>query len=137
MGTKVTEDIKVGQAVQRNVNVGKYQPIYYAGASGDFNLIHIDKEFGQMVGLGGAILQGLCTMSFVAAMCTEWGKGDPGALKKIKVRFAKPVRPEDAITVNGNVASIDDASAHLEIEAVNQEKEEVITLAWADVELRS
>ena len=43
----------------------------------------------------------------------------------------------DAITVNGNVASIDDASAHLEIEAVNQEKEEVITLAWADVELKS
>lgn len=136
MGVNLIGGVKVGQTIERKVNVGKYQPIYYAGASGDFNLIHIDKEFGQMVGLGGAILQGMCTMSLVATMCTDWGGGDPSSLKKIKVRFAKPVRPEDTITVNGKVASVENSNAHVEIEAVNQEKEEVITLAWADIEFK-
>ncbi len=46
-----------------NVEVDKYRPYYYAGASGDFNLIHIDNDFAKSVGLGGIILQGLCTMA--------------------------------------------------------------------------
>jgi len=84
--------------------VGKYQPIYYAGASGDFNLIHIDPEFGKMVGLGGNILQGLCTMSFAAKAVWNYG-GDPASLKKLKVRFASPVKPLDTVVVSGKVVA--------------------------------
>ncbi|MFY2559208.1 MaoC/PaaZ C-terminal domain-containing protein, partial [Corallococcus terminator] len=41
-----------------------YRPIYYAGASGDFNPIHIDPEVGKVAGLDGVILQGLCTLAW-------------------------------------------------------------------------
>ena len=42
----------------------RYRSLYYAGASGDFNPIHIDVEVGQAAGLGGLILQGLCTLAW-------------------------------------------------------------------------
>ena len=134
MARKKAIEVKVGDPVQMTTDVGKYQPIYYAGASGDFNLIHIDAEFGKMVGLGGAILQGLCSMAFVARMATDWA-GDPGALKKIKVRFAKPVRPNDTVTVRGNVAEADGKNVRVEIDAVNQDGVEVISKAWSVIEL--
>ena len=100
------ENIKAGDKMPDAKNpVGKYLPIYYAGASGDFNPIHIDPEFGKMAGLGGNILQGLCTMGFVAKACTDWA-GDPAALKRLRVRFAKPVYPGDTVAVHGQVREI-------------------------------
>ncbi len=44
--------IEKGQTFTGSEKVDKYRPIYYAGASGDYNPIHIDPEFGKMVGLG-------------------------------------------------------------------------------------
>jgi acyl dehydratase len=90
------------QIPDKKFPVGKYQPMVYAGASGDFNPIHIDPEFGKMVGLGGNILHGLCTMAFAAITLTDFA-GDPGALKKLKVRFAKPVKPLETVVIGGKV----------------------------------
>ena len=47
----------------------------YAGASGDFNPIHIDEEFAQAVGLPGRILHGLWTMAQVARAADQAGGG--------------------------------------------------------------
>jgi len=46
--------IDAGDTFNAQQEIDKYRAIYYAGASGDFNPIHIDAEFGKMVGLGGA-----------------------------------------------------------------------------------
>lgn len=112
--------------------VAKYQPIYYAGASGDFNPIHIDPEFGKMVGLGGNILQGLCTMAFTAQCMTDWA-GDPGLLGRLKVRFAESVRPEDTVKVAGRVEADDTGAVRCEIWAENQNGVKVITHANAEL----
>ena len=134
MTRRKTSDVKVDDALELKTDVGKYQPIYYAGASGDFNLIHIDKEFGAMVGLGGAILQGLCTMAFTVRMNTDWAQ-DPGALKRIKVRFAKPVFPEDTVTVKGAVTAVEGNKVSVSFEAANQDGTVVITRAFSELEL--
>ena len=59
-----------------------YRPIYYAAASGDFNPIHIDPIVGGEAGLGGAILQGLCTLAW-AVDCFIGYLGDPGRVSAI------------------------------------------------------
>ncbi|PKM80036.1 MAG: hypothetical protein CVU88_04960, partial [Firmicutes bacterium HGW-Firmicutes-13] len=100
------KEIKAGDTFEAKEEVDKYRALYYAGASGDFNPIHIDAEFGKMVGLGGAILQGLCTLAFAAKSVTDW-RGDPGALKRIKCRFAKPVHMGDIVTTRGSISSIE------------------------------
>jgi 3-hydroxybutyryl-CoA dehydratase len=130
-------DLNVGDALEPQKNpVGKYQPIYYGGASGDFNPIHIDPEFGKMAGLGGNILQGLCTMAFVVKAVVDQSGGDPASLRRIKVRFAKPVMPNDTVMVDGKVAEKTADSAVLELQATTKKGEvQVITHASATVKL--
>jgi len=127
-------DAKVGDVIEGLQSVDKYRPIYYAGASGDFNPIHIDDEFGKMVGLGGSILQGLCTMGFTAKFVGRWAD-DPSKLKKLKVRFKKPVKPNDDLTFKATVSAKDEDSVTLEIEAVNQNGDVVISNAEAVIAL--
>ena len=78
-----------------NTIIRKYMPYYYAGASLDFNLIHIDQDYAKANGLSGIILQGMCTMGLTAKHLID--NGDPAQLDTIKVRFLNPVMPEDEL----------------------------------------
>ncbi len=128
------KDIKAGDSFKAAEEVDKYRTIYYAGASGDFNPIHIDPEFGKMVGLGGVILHGLCTLGFVAKAITDWC-GDPGSLKRLKCRFAKPVHIGDTVSTEAMVSTVENGLAMLDIKVTNQLGEEVLTMTSASVSL--
>ena len=78
------------------VTADRYLTVRYAGASGDFNPIHIDEEFARSVGLPGRILHGLWTMAQVARAVTE-AAGDPAALRSLDVRFRGLALPEQEI----------------------------------------
>jgi 3-hydroxybutyryl-CoA dehydratase len=126
--------IEKGQTFKDSEIVDKYRTLYYAGASGDFNLIHIDPEFGKMVGLGGAILQGLCTMAFAARSVTDL-IGDPGKLKKLKCRFSAPVMLEDTLTIQGTVSDIKDGLGYIDLKVTKQTGVEVLQKVEAVVEV--
>ena len=117
--------IQKGQTFTGSEKVDKYRALYYAGASGDYNPIHIDPDFGKMVGLNGTILQGLCTLAFAAKTVTDW-TGDPGKLKKIKCRFSAPVMMEDTISIQGTVADIQAGQAKVNLKVINQTGAEVL-----------
>jgi acyl dehydratase len=117
--------IQKGQTFTGSEKVDKYRALYYAGASGDYNPIHIDPEFGKMVGLNGTILQGLCTLAFAAKTVTDW-VGDPGKLKKIKCRFSAPVMMEDTISIQGAVADVQAGQAKVNLKVINQTGAEVL-----------
>ena len=84
----------------------KYLPHRYAGASGDFNPIHIDPDFAKQVGLPGNILHGLYSMALVARANTAAAGGDPRALKRLSVQFRGMGVPEQEITVSGTVKEV-------------------------------
>ena len=86
----------------------------YAGASGDFNPIHVDDEFAQKVGLPGRILHGLWTMAQVARALTDAG-GGPHSLERLDVTFRGMALPDREITVTGKVAEVDDGVATVEV----------------------
>ena len=92
------------------VTPDKYLTVRYAGASGDFNPIHIDDDFARQVGLPGKILHGLWTMAQVARAQTE-AAGGPHALKRLSVTFRGMGVPEAEITVTGSVAKVEDGIA--------------------------
>ena len=112
----------------------KYLPHRYAGASGDFNPIHIDAEFAQMVGLPGNILHGLYTMAQVARANTALAGGDPRALKRLSVQFRGMAVPEREIVVTGTVKAVEDGRVKIETEA-EQDGNRVIRNAEAELEL--
>jgi acyl dehydratase len=82
----------------------------YAGASGDFNPIHLDDDFARDVGLPGKILHGLWTMSQVARAHTE-AAGGPAALRRLNVTFRGMGVPEHDVTVTATVAEVRDGTA--------------------------
>ena len=87
------------------VTPDRYLTVRYAGASGDFNPIHIDEEFARSVGLPGRILHGLWTMAQVARAATDAG-GGPHSLRRLRVQFRGMGRPEREITVRATVAQV-------------------------------
>src|SRR4051794_32140027 len=117
------------------VTPDRYLTVRYAGASGDFNPIHIDEAFAQQVGLPGRILHGLYTMAQVARAQTE-AAGGPGALKRLEVQFRGMGLPEAEITVSGEVREVAGDRAIVDTRAV-QNDSAIIRNATAELELRS
>ena len=93
------------QIPELRVTPDKYLPHRYAGASGDFNPIHIDDEFAKAVGLPRNILHGLYSMGLVAKAAAALGDGDPRALKRLSVQMRGMGVPEQEIVVTGTVKS--------------------------------
>ena len=101
-------DLNVGDQIQElRVTPDKYLPLRYAGASGDFNPIHIDDELAKAVGLPRNILHGLYTMGLVAKANAALAGGDPRALKRLSVQMRGMGVPEAEIVVSGTVKSVD------------------------------
>jgi acyl dehydratase len=101
-------DLKSGDAVpELRVTPDKYLPHRYAGASGDFNPIHIDPEFARQVGLPGNILHGLWMMAQVARANAQLADGDPRSLKRLSVQFRGMGFPEQELVVSGTVKEAD------------------------------
>src|SRR5215208_5104755 len=94
----------------------RYLTVRYAGASGDFNPIHIDDEFARSVGLPGRILHGLWTMAQVARAQTEVA-GGPDRLRRLSVQFRGMGVPEQEVVVSSTVREVSDGVAVIEAEA--------------------
>ncbi len=119
------KSFQVGDVFTHVRECDKYRPIYYAAASGDFNPIHIDREMGLAAGLGGNILQGLCTLGWAVEATVRY-LGDPGKIRRTRVRFSKPVSIEDTITFQGKVTKIEGGLLTAEVSAKNQRGEVVL-----------
>ncbi len=115
------------------VTPDKYLPYRYAGASGDFNPIHIDPEFARAVGLPGNILHGLWGMAQVARASVAAAGGDPRSLRRLSVQFRGMGFPEQELTVSGTVADERDGRLVIDVEA-EQGGNRIIRNAQAEVE---
>ena len=116
-----------------SVTPDKYVPHRYAGASGDFNPIHIDPEFARAVGLPGNILHGLYSMAQVARAATQAAGGDPRSLKRLSVQFRGMGAPEKEIKVTGSVKEMRDGRVIVETVA-EQDGNQIIRNAEAELE---
>jgi 3-hydroxybutyryl-CoA dehydratase len=127
-------ELNVGESVpELRVTPDKYLPHRYAGASGDFNPIHIDDEFAKAVGLPRNILHGLYSMGLVARANTALAGGDPRALKRLSVQFRGMGMPEQEIVVSGTVKSVDGDRVTIDTVA-SQGDTEIIKNAEAEVQ---
>jgi acyl dehydratase len=99
-----------GEKIELAVTPDRYTTVRYAGASGDFNPIHIDEEFAREVGLPGRILHGLWIMAQVARAHTD-AAGGPEHLKRLSVQFRGMGRMEETLTVAGAVREVSDGVA--------------------------
>lgn len=122
MARRSFDDVNVGEEIPERSNVlDRAQLVQYAGASGDFNPIHWNPDFAQMVGLPGVIGHGMFTMALVTRALAEWA-GDPGAVRRVRVQFRKEVLPEEKVVAKGRVLEKDETARTVRLEL------------WAEVE---
>src|SRR3954447_6481125 len=122
------------QVAELRVSPDKFLPHRYAGASGDFNPIHIDDEFAKAVGLPRNILHGLYSMGLVAKANAALAGGDPRAMKRLSVQMRGMGVPEQEIVVSGTVKSVE--GDRIVVDTVAQQGETaIIKNAEAEIEL--
>ena len=102
--------MKIGEELESiNKSVDTKNIHLYADVSGDFNPIHIDKEFGEASQFGSNIAHGMMVASLISELMT----GNFGyawySSGTMKIRFRAPVLPNDHITVAGKITKIDDS----------------------------
>lgn len=107
------DDVEVGtQLPAQEFSIQRANLVQYAGASGDFNVIHWNERVAKAVGLPNVIAHGMLTMATAGRVVTDW-VGDPGAVISYGVRFSRPVVVEDddkgaTLTVSGTVEQKND-----------------------------
>ncbi|MCW2508299.1 MAG: Acyl dehydratase [Modestobacter sp.] len=133
-------DVEVGTELpEQTSRITRADLVRYAGASGDFNVIHWNERVAVEVGLPGVIAHGMLTAGIAARAVTQWA-GDPGAVVDYQVRFSRPVVvPDDdagaELTVRGRVAALlDDGRVRVDL-AVTSGGEKVLSLARAVIAL--
>ncbi len=120
--------ISVTQTIDRD------QTFRYAEASGDRNPIHLDDSVARMAGLPGIVVHGLCTMAFVSrAIIDGICAGDPAQLRRLRVRFSRPVFPGQSITTTAWAAPDSDGRQIVAFETINSEGAAVIRGGIAEI----
>jgi acyl dehydratase len=117
------DDVEVGTALPaQSFQVRRVDLVRYAGASGDFNVIHWNQRVATSVGLPDVIAHGMFTMAVAVRVVTDW-VGDPGAVLDYGVRFTRPVPvPDDdtgsTVEVAAKVAvKLDDKRVRVDLTA--------------------
>ena len=125
------DDVQVGDEIPKLVKsaVTHLQLVRYAGASGDFNPLHTDPKFGEMLGVGGIISHGMLIMGFVGQMLSDYV--GPTALRKFGVRFKGMTHLDDVITCTGRITEKYEADGEARVagrvQAVDQEGDVKVT----------
>ncbi len=135
-------DVAVGHELPaRSFVLQRVDLIRYAGASGDFNVIHWNERVATSVGLPNVIAHGMLTMATAARLVTDWA-GDPAAVVEYGVRFTRPVVvPDDehgaTVEVSGVVAAKDEEKGTVRVDlTATSAGEKVLGRARAVVRLR-
>jgi acyl dehydratase len=117
-GGSAARALAPGEQITLSVTPDPYVTVRYAGASGDFNPIHIDEQFAREVGLPGRILHGLWSMAQVARALGPVAGDDPAALKSLSVQFRGMGAIGEEIVVSGTVGDVVDGLATVKLDAV-------------------
>ena len=105
--------------------ISQVQLVKYAGASGDYNRIHIDKAFAENTPLKDVIAHGMLSMAFMGQYLDKL-TNNKLQVKKFKVRFQAMVRVGDEITCEGEIKDANEEELMIELVAKNQKGEKVI-----------
>jgi acyl dehydratase len=122
------EKIEVGAEIPPLVKKpATQQLVMWAGASGDFNPIHYDRDFAASRGLSCVVVHGQLTTAFLCQMLSDW-YGKRGNLKKLSVSYKGFNLPGDTLTCRGMVKAKSEADnlVTLEIWVENQRGEKTV-----------
>ncbi len=98
------EGLRVGDELPAlaKAPIDRVQLARYAGASGDFNPIHVDEVYAKSVGMPSVYAPGMLVMGMLGQLISDWARG--GQMRRYHVRFIKMVWPGDTVVCKGRVS---------------------------------
>lgn len=98
------ESIRVGDELPAlaKAPVDRVQLSRYAGASGDYNPVHVDELYAKSVGMPSVYAPGMLVMGMLGQLISDWARG--GQMRRYNVRFIKMVWPGDTVVCKGRVS---------------------------------
>lgn len=98
------ESIRVGDELPAlaKAPVDRVQLSRYAGASGDYNPVHVDEVYAKSIGMPSVYAPGMLIMGMLGQLISDWARG--GQLRRYGVRFIKMVWPGDTVVCKGRVS---------------------------------
>ena len=102
-----TPNWSVGERLEERAPppISRLQLIKYAGASGDYNPIHLLDEAAEEAGLPGVIAHGMLTVATMGLLFSSYL--DHGYVKSFGSRFSGMVNVGDALRVGGRVTGME------------------------------
>ena len=107
---------RVGPLVKPAID--RIQLVRYAGASGDFNPIHVDEEFARAAGYKSVFAHGMLSMGFLGQLLTD--AFGPTSVARLQVRFKAITWPGDVVTCHGEVTAVREGEIDLKVWAETQ-----------------
>ena len=107
------EEIEAGAEITELIKEpSTRQLVMWAGASGDLNPIHYDKDYATKRGLPGVVVHGQLASCFMAQMVTDW-IGEKGSLKKLNINYKSMSSPGEKLICKGKVTgkSVEDGES--------------------------
>ena len=104
------------------------QLVMYAGASGDYNPIHYDRDAAAAKGLPGIVVHGQLVSACLMQMLTDW-LGAAGTLQKFAVSYKAMTFPGERLLCRGIIAKkseLGDGIVTLSIWAENPRGEKTV-----------
>jgi acyl dehydratase len=126
-GELTGDDVSVGDAYTLVEEVSSIDIVKYAGASGDFNPLHVDESYARQAGNPSVFAHGMLTTGLASRMLTDWF-GTPN-IDRFRVRFTDRVWPGDTLTVDGEVMELEsiDGSVRVDVDfAVENQDEKTV-----------
>lgn len=120
-------EVKVGEKTSFCKTISEAEIALFAGISGDFNPVHVDREFAKVSFFKERVAHGMLTASLISTAVAEI-LGCGGIYISQSLKFVAPVKIGDTITASAEVIEkIGKNRLRMNTNCVNQDGKTVIT----------
>lgn len=103
---KSIHELKIGDSAQTTKTITESDIELFAGATGDFNPVHLDQAYAEKTSFRGRIAHGLLSVGLLSAVLGNILPGHGTIYLSQEVKFLAPVKIGDTITARVEVMEL-------------------------------
>lgn len=98
------ENIRIGDELpaMAKTPIDRVQLARYAGATGDYNPVHVDEVAAKTAGMPSVVAPNTIGMGFLSQLVGDWARG--AQVKRLSCRFSRMLWPGDVLVCKGRVS---------------------------------
>lgn len=121
-------DIHLGQTASLDVVISDDKVADFADLTGDYSPLHMNEEFARRTPFRQRIAHGFLGYAYISTLVGMCLPGENATILNHSARYLKPVKIGDRLTIEGKVASKEDAIGKITLDiTITNQKREIVT----------